>query len=29
LASTFLAKGRIWTLDNSLLKIAQDLKVSI
>ena len=29
LASTFLAKSRIWTLDKSLLKIAQDLKVSI
>lgn len=29
LASTFLAKSRIWTLDESLLKIAKDLKVSI
>jgi len=29
LASTYLAKCRIWTLDKSLLKIANTLKVSI
>ena len=29
LASTYLAKCRIWTLDKSLMKIAKSLKVSV
>ena len=29
LASTFLARSRIWTLDKSLMRISKDLKVSI